>query len=351
VSREVAVIDGPDQLLPQPVRGIAALVLLLATALLLQALASLLVPLLLGSLLALVAWPLVAALERRAVPHRLALALTILAILGLMLGSATIIALSVGELIVLLPGYEARLTATIDELRAFLAQFGIATDQDALLSIVAPEQIATLVRSVASAVSSAGLALIVLGLTMVYALAGGASLRFRTERAFGGDHAFVGSMQRYGVDVRRYVVVRAILGLFAAVLIFALLFILGVPLPALWAFLVFAASFVPNIGVILALVPPALLALLDAGIAEAIVVVAGYTIVNIIQDNVLQPIVMGAEFNLSPLVVFVSVVAWAWIFGAAGALIAVPLTLGLIAILEGSPSTRGLAALVRNRDR
>lgn len=348
--RGVAVIDGPDPLLPQPARTIVVLVLVLTTVVLLRELGSLLVPLLFGGFLALVVWPWVEALEQRNVPHRLALALTILAILGVMLGSAAIIALSVGELIVLLPSYEGRLTATIDALRAFLAELGITTDQEALLSIVAPEQIATLVRSVASAVSSAGLTLLVLGLTMAYALVGAAALRSRAERALGPDHVLVGSMQRFGADLRRYLVVRAILGVFAAGVIFALLFVLGVPLPALWAFLVFAASFVPNVGVILALVPPTLLALLDGGVAEAIVVLVGYTAVNLIQDYVLQPIVMGAELNLSPLVVFVSVIAWAWIFGPAGALLAVPLTLGLIAIMENSPSTRGLAALMRHRD-
>lgn len=348
--RGVAVIDDPERLLPQPVRGIAVLALMLATAVLLRELASLLVPLLFGGFFALVAWPLVAALEQRHVPHWLALALTVLAILGVVLASAAIITISVGELIVLLPSYEARLTATIDTLRAFLTQLGITTDQEALLSIVAPEQIATLVRSVASAVSSAGLAVMVLGLTMVYALVGAASLRSRTERALGRDHVLFGSIERFGADLRRYLVVRALLGMFAAVLIFALLVVLGVPLPALWAFLVFGASFVPNVGVILALVPPTLLALLDAGVAAAIAVVAGYTVVNLIQDNVLQPIVMGAELNLSPLVVFVSVIAWAWIFGPAGALLAVPLTLGLVTIIESSSSTRGLAALMRNRD-
>ena len=68
-----------------------------------------------------------------------------------------------------------------------------------------------------------------------------------------------------------------------------------------------------------------------------------------VREYALQPLVLGTELNLSPLVVFVAVVIWAWILGAAGALLAVPLTLGVVAILEGSPSTRGLASLMRNR--
>ena len=58
---------------------------------------------------------------------------------------------------------------------------------------------------------------------------------------------------------------------------------------------------------------------------------------------------MGTGLNLSPLVVFVSVIAWAWVLGAAGALLAVPLTVGVVVILEAHPSTRGVAVLMRNK--
>ena len=57
---------------------------------------------------------------------------------------------------------------------------------------------------------------------------------------------------------------------------------------------------------------------------------------------------MGSELNLSPLVVFIAVVVWVWILGPAGALLAVPVTVGLIMVLEAFPSSRGFAALLRN---
>jgi predicted PurR-regulated permease PerM len=57
---------------------------------------------------------------------------------------------------------------------------------------------------------------------------------------------------------------------------------------------------------------------------------------------------MGSALNLGPLVVFISVLTWAWILGAAGALLAVPLTVGLVAIMEAYPASRDMAALLRN---
>jgi AI-2 transport protein TqsA len=331
------------------VRGTFVFVLVLLAAILLREIASLIVPPLFGVFLALIAWPLVGALERRNVDHRVALALTILLVVIVVLGAAALIALSVGELVVQVPRYETRLEAQIDAVQAFLAERGINADPAAVMSIISPEQIASFIRPIASAVSGAGVAILVLALTMAYTLIGASSLSARAEQAFGHDHALLAGVTRFGADLRRYLVVRAVLGLFAAVLVFFLLLVLSVPLPGLWAFLVFAASFVPNVGVIVALIPPTILALLDSGLGAAIAVVVGYIVINFAQDNFLQPFVLGSELNLTPLVVFVAVVVWAWILGAAGALLAVPLTVGLVSILEAFPSSRPLAALFRNR--
>ena len=111
----------------------------------------------------------------------------------------------------------------------------------------------------------------------------------------------------------------------------------------------FFASFIPNIGAFIAVVPPTILAFLDGGLGRAAMVIVGYAVINFVQDQFLQPVVMGSQLNLSPLVVFIALVAWAWILGPVGALLAVPLTLGLVAVLEAFPSSRPLASLFRNR--
>lgn len=336
-------------LLPGPVTAVLALVLVLVAMLALREVASLLVPVLFGLFLALVAWPLVGALKRRGFRHALALTGAMLVVLAVVLVVGGLIALSVGELVIQIPKYQDRLTEQIGALRDLLAEFGIAADPGAITSIISPEQIASFVRPVASAVSGAGVGIFVLTFTMIYALAGASSLQARAEAAFGERHALLAGMEQFGIDLRRYLLVRALLGVFAAILVLLLLVVVGVPLPLLWAFLVFAASFIPNVGTIIALIPPMILAMLDGGIVAAGAVVIGYTLINFAQDHFLQPVVMGSELNLTPLVVFIAVIVWAWILGAAGALLAVPLTVGLVAILEAFPESRSAAALMRNK--
>jgi AI-2 transport protein TqsA len=328
---------------------LVVLVLVLVAALALRELASLIVPVVFGLFLALVAWPMVPGLQRRGIRHAVALTGAVLVVLVIVLGSAAIAAFSVAELVIQVPRYEARLRDQVQAILDVLAGFGMEPDIDTITEVISPEQILAFVRPVASALSSAGLAIFVLAVTMIYALVGGSSLQQRARDAFGDRHALILGMEQFGIDLRRYLLVRAVLGLFAAVLSFVLLAILGVPFPVLWAFLVFAASFIPNIGTFIAVIPPTIMAFLTGGLAPAVIVVIGYTLINFAQDHFLQPVVMGSELNLSPLVVFLSVLVWAWILGAAGALLAVPLTVGLVAILEAFPSSRPIAVLLRNK--
>jgi AI-2 transport protein TqsA len=334
------------ELAPFRVFGAALLALLLALAL--REVASLIVPILFGLFLALVAAPLVRRLERRGASPRAALAATIAVVLVIVLAAVAVIGVSIAQLVILVPRYEDRLRDVIDGARSFLASFGVAVDPETIPGILTPAALGSFVQSTAAAVSRAAGAIFVLGFTLIYALVGAGSLRMRAEAAFGERHRLLEGVGRFGGDLRRFLVVRAQLGLFAAVLVFLLLLVLGVPLPALWSLLVFAASFIPNIGTIVALVPPTILALLDSGFAAAAAVVVGFTLINFAQDYLLQPRMMGTELNLTPLVIFVSIIAWAWILGPAGALLAVPLTVGLVALLEAFPSSRGIAALMRD---
>ncbi|HYN69130.1 MAG TPA: AI-2E family transporter [Candidatus Eisenbacteria bacterium] len=331
-----------------PLYPLGALLVVLLVALALREVASLIVPVVFGLFLALLASPLVSGLERRGISHPVALAAAIGLVLIVVLAAVAVIGVSVSQLVVLIPRYEDRLREVIDGLREFLAGFGIAADPEAIPGMLTPGTLASFVQSTASAVSGAAAAIFVLAFTLIYALAGAVSLRARAEAALGERHALLAAVGRFGLDLRRFLVVRAQLGLFAAVLVFLLLVVVGVPLPVLWALLVLAASFIPNIGTIIALVPPAILALLDSGFGAAAVVVVGFAAINVAQDYLLQPKMIGTELNLSPLVVFVSVIVWAWILGPAGALLAVPLTVGVVALLEGSPSSRAIAALMRS---
>lgn len=156
---------------PGPLTAIGALVLVLAAALLLREVATLVVPVLFGLFLALVTWPLVGALERRGAGHMLALAVAIIVVIIVVLATFGVLALSVAELVIEVPKYQDKMAAQVAAIRDLLQGFGVSTDLEALLSLVSPGTLAGFARSFASAVSGAGIALFVLIITMLYALA------------------------------------------------------------------------------------------------------------------------------------------------------------------------------------
>ena len=136
------------------------------------------------------------------------------------------------------------------------------------------------------------------------------------------------------------------LGAAAAVADTVLLVALGVPYAFLWGVVSFLFSFVPNIGFVLALIPPTVLAFLDGGLGPALAVVVGYVAINLAFDYVLQPRMMSTNLDISPVVVIVSILVWTFVIGAMGALLAVPLTIALRARAAPVPGARWFVALL-----
>ena len=95
-----------------------------------------------------------------------------------------------------------------------------------------------------------------------------------------------------------------------------------------------------------AAIPAVLLALVQLGLAEAVLVAAGFLVVNVTLGNVVEPQLMGRTLGMSTLVIFLSLVFWGWVLGPVGMLLSVPLTMIVKIALEGSEDTRWLAVLL-----
>jgi predicted PurR-regulated permease PerM len=155
------------------------------------------------------------------------------------------------------------------------------------------------------------------------------------------------ALARYATGIRRYLVVTAVFGGIVAVLDISALWLLGIPLPLLWGLFSFLTNFVPNIGFVLGLIPPALLALLDSGWGLMLAVVAVYSVLNLVIQTFIQPRFVGESVGLSTTVAFLSLAVWAFVLGPLGALLAVPMTLLVRALfLDPDPRARWTSALI-----
>jgi predicted PurR-regulated permease PerM len=142
-----------------------------------------------------------------------------------------------------------------------------------------------------------------------------------------GRGRFSAAFECYGKDIQHYMALTAETGAINAAANLLLLLFLGVDFPVLWCILYFFLNFIPTLGFLLALVPPALLALLMHGWHTALAVVIGLIVTNTIVDNVVKPLFMKKGMDVSFLLVVASLVVWTFLLGSTGAILAIPLTM------------------------
>jgi AI-2 transport protein TqsA len=98
---------------------------------------------------------------------------------------------------------------------------------------------------------------------------------------------------------------------------------------------------------VLGLLPPALLALLQGGVRQAVLVIVAYSVINVIIQSLIQPKFVGDAVGLSVTLTFLSLVFWTFVIGPLGALLAVPLSLFVKALLvDADPDSRWLDPLI-----
>lgn len=340
--------DGGRRALPRwlvVVLGLAATTIALAG---MRAASSLLSPVLLALVLVVVVHPLLTGLQARGWPRWLAIGVSAVAVDGSLLLLAGALAVSFGQLATVLPGYSAQWNHLLDQLTARLTAMGIGSEQiTSALHNVSPSSVVGLVGGVVSGLLSAVTTFVLVLATVAFMCADAASLPARLGRGTGTSPSLARALESFARRTRSYIVVSTAFGLIVAALDTIALAALGIPLALLWGLVSFITNYVPNIGFVLGLLPPALLGLLVGGWQSLVLVVVVYCAINFVIQSVIQPAVVGDAVGLSVTVTFVSLILWALVLGAMGALLAVPLTLLVHAlVLEADPDAQWAAALV-----
>lgn len=143
-----------------------------------------------------------------------------------------------------------------------------------------------------------------------------------------------------------YFIIRAKVNLIYGIGVSAILFVFDINFAVLWGLLTFALGFIPYLGIIIAAIPPVLVAWAKYGIWGAIIMGLFFVIINTVAESYIFPRLTGKGLQMSVFVVFVSLFVWGWILGPTGFLIGVPLTLIVIKYLENYDETRWLALLM-----
>ncbi|GAA4372401.1 AI-2E family transporter [Nocardioides caricicola] len=328
--------------------GLAAAVVVIAG---MRGIADLLAPAFLALVLTVLAHPLRRWLDRK-MPSWMASAVCIAVVyVGIVLFALAVL-VSVARFATLLPSYTDEFTQRLDDFTAWLSDVGV--DQEQIDKIGSSFDLGALGGFIGDLLSELmGLVsnlFFILSLVL-FMTVDGSSFPRQLERARAAKPAIVAAIEDFAHGTRRYLGVATVFGLIVAVLDSIALVILGVPLALTWGLLAFITNYIPNIGFVIGLIPPAILALLEGGPSLMIAVVAVYCVLNVVIQSVIQPKVVGDAVGLSTTLSFFSLVFWTWVIGPLGALLAIPLTLFAKALLvDADPDTRWLRPLISNKD-
>ncbi len=321
--------------------NLAAIVVVIAG---LREAGSILVPFLFAAFLAVISFPAVEWLTARRVPLVVAVTLVLLVAVALLGGLGLIVSQSVRSFTDNLPAYEQRLTEQLSQGREWFdsSRFSVPIPniEDLVDSTAIFSATGTLVAGLGVLLTNILLSL----LSYVFMLFEAPGLPAKLRHAFGRDS--LTDLDAMAGKMKRYLALKAAVSLGTGIPIWLFLALMGIDYPVLWGLLAFLLNFIPNIGSIIAAVPPVLLAMIQYGPLSAIAVGAFFLAINLVMGNIVEPRIMGQGLGLSTFVVFAALVFWGWVLGAVGMFLAVPLTILAQIVLASHPQTRGMAVLM-----
>ncbi|WP_346618814.1 AI-2E family transporter [Blastococcus montanus] len=319
----------------------------------LQAVAWLVAPVFLALVVVIALSPVQHWLRRIGTPRWLATTVLLLLVWTVLLAFVALLVISVAQFAALLPAYAGRAEALINDVVADLNNAGIVSGQ--LSDLVAQIDYGSLVG-----LATDLLARLTDAATMLLLLLSALVFMSIESSGFGRRMALVGAerphlpvaIKLFTHGTRSYLLVSTVFGAIVAVGDTIALAMLDVPAAPLWGLLAFITNYVPNIGFVLGVAPPALLGLLAGGWGDLVAIIVVYSLLNFVVQTLIQPRFVGDSVGLSMTVTFVALLFWGWVLGALGALLAIPLTLLVKALLvDVDPRAHWLDALLREEPR
>ena len=202
--------------------------------------------------------------------------------------------------------------------------------------------VGTTLRGVASLATD----LLLVITTMVFLLLEVAGFAPKLRAAFGNRVQPLWRYARIRLEVQQYLMMKTLVSLVMGILSGIGVAIIGLDFPVLWGLTAFLFNYIPNIGPILAAIPALMLSLVQLGLPSTLLIAALFLFLHLVLGNILEPQLFGRRLGLSPLVVWLSLIFWGWVWGPIGMLLSVPLTVIARIVFENSRELRWVAALL-----
>ena len=305
--------------------GVAAA---LGAALGLREFSTILGPVFLALVLSIAVHPVRRFADRHAWPAWLGVILSLLAVYAIVAGLFAILVIAGIQFATLLQDYAPQFQAFLQQAVKVLESVGVSQQklQD-LANQLSPSKLVGIAGDLIGGLAGVLSNIFFLIVLLFFTVADAGDFASKLERISPRGQRLAEAFRQFAHGSRQYLAVATIFGAIVASLDVIALWILDIRYAWLWGLLAFITNYIPNIGFIIGLVPPTIIALLDHDVVTAIIVVIVYCVLNFVIQTIIQPRVVGVTVGLSATLSFLSLIVWATILGASGAFLAIPLSL------------------------
>jgi predicted PurR-regulated permease PerM len=266
--------------------------------------------------------------DHRRWPAWLGVILSLLAVYGIVVGLFAILVIAGIQFASLLQDYAPQFQAFLAQAAQVLESLGVSEEKlQSLVNELSPSKLVGLAGSLIGGLAGVLSNIFFLIVLLFFTVADAGDFASKLERISVRGERLANAFRRFAHGSRQYLAVATVFGLIVAFCDVIALWILDIRYAWLWGLLAFITNYIPNIGFIIGLVPPTIIALLDHDVVTAIIVVAVYCVLNFVIQTIIQPRVVGVTVGLSATLSFLSLIVWATILGASGAFLAIPLSL------------------------
>lgn len=148
-------------------------------------------------------------------------------------------------------------------------------------------------------------------------------------------------------NISNYLFSVSLINLGLGTLVSAGLYLLGVPNAGMWGLLVAVLNFVPYFGPVAGIVLLAAVGLLTFDtLWKGLLPPGWYLLLHLLESNFVTPVLLGRRFTLNPVVIFISLIFWTWLWGVPGALLSVPFLVSIAVICDRVPTLSAVSELL-----
>jgi len=297
-----------------------------------------LIYLILSIFLTILIYPLVAFFEKRGIPIFVGYTFSALLVVFIFGAMFMVINSSLKEFLQNASFYQDKFSTAVTQINGYLENFDIKIDSSMLNAVNIVPLIKTFLAKAGNLIK---------GFLIVFI---GVSFMIFESKSFGKKISLIAenkdTLTLFFKNTQKYFVIKTFTSALTGLLVALMLLYFKVSYAWLLGITAFIFNYIPVVGSIVAAIPGILISFVIYDLNVAVYVTIGYIIINNVVSNIIEPKLMGDGLDLSPAVVFFSLLLWGWVFGIVGTFLAVPLTMTLKLALMSYERTKWIGILL-----